>query len=517
MKASQHKAEASSPKASAVAPTTSSSDTVSRFEDHRPEAIAQREFKNGINGASNLVQRVENNTGLPDNIKTGVESLSGHSLDDVKVHYNSSKPAQLNAHAYAQGTDIHMAPGQEKHLPHEAWHVVQQKQGRVKPTMQLQGVSVNDDVGLEKEADVTQPRASKNSEETEFQDLRPEAIAQRQLKDKIDYTYSGSDNGDVSQMVLSPSLLSKLKIVSDDPVVRKYGKPIEEMSRAELNLVIDDTQLDESYRVEAEAELKRVNLRVFRRIKALVAKGNYQGALDVAVSIAEVNQKDFKLLPTDDYSKVVPKGTKIPRGTPDGVTVDSDKGPVIYIHIERIKTWAEEDSIGDLLSTIRHEAKHAEQKIEDGPVNQNEDAREFEAYSEEVLTAYNLAQRLEDTVLPTSQHIQRSYEMALSHHKELSIFESLRFIHRLSDMKEKYKKLYPYLIMNDKDSGRVGNMASTVKGMLKAYIESNGKTNQYGQASKMYMRIPEIFRKELDREFDPLFDKASGVSRKMGY
>jgi len=68
---------------------------------------------------------------LPDNIKHGVESLSGISMDDVKVHYNSAKPAQLNAHAYAQGTDIHPASGQEKHLPHEAWHVVQQKQGRV--------------------------------------------------------------------------------------------------------------------------------------------------------------------------------------------------------------------------------------------------------------------------------------------------------------------------------------------------------------------------------------------------
>jgi len=41
-------------------------------------------------------------------------------MDDVQVHYNSGKPAQLNALAYAQGTDIHVAPRQEKHLPHEA-------------------------------------------------------------------------------------------------------------------------------------------------------------------------------------------------------------------------------------------------------------------------------------------------------------------------------------------------------------------------------------------------------------
>ena len=74
-------------------------------------------------------QKEENNTGLPDNLKTGMENLSGMSLGDVKVHRNSDKPAQLKAHAYAQGTDIHLGPGQEKHLPHEAWHVVQQKQG----------------------------------------------------------------------------------------------------------------------------------------------------------------------------------------------------------------------------------------------------------------------------------------------------------------------------------------------------------------------------------------------------
>jgi hypothetical protein len=100
------------------------------------------------------IQKKANNTGLPDNLKSGVENISGYSMDDVKVHYNSPQPKQLQAHAYAQGTDIHVAPGQEQHLAHEAWHVVQQKQGRVKPTIQMkQGVPVNDDAGLEKEAD----------------------------------------------------------------------------------------------------------------------------------------------------------------------------------------------------------------------------------------------------------------------------------------------------------------------------------------------------------------------------
>lgn len=91
--------------------------------------------------------------GLPGDLQAGIESLSGMDVSDVQVHRNSDKPAQLDALAYAQGNDIHLAPGQDHHLPHEAWHVVQQRQGRVEPTMQMAGVGVNDDPALEEEAD----------------------------------------------------------------------------------------------------------------------------------------------------------------------------------------------------------------------------------------------------------------------------------------------------------------------------------------------------------------------------
>ncbi len=104
--------------------------------------------------SSKSFQKSENKTGLPDNLKNGLENLSGMSMDDVKVHYNSPKPAQLQSLAYTQGVDIHLAPGQEQHLPHEAWHVVQQKQGRVHPAFQIMGIGVNNDAGLEQEADV---------------------------------------------------------------------------------------------------------------------------------------------------------------------------------------------------------------------------------------------------------------------------------------------------------------------------------------------------------------------------
>ena len=129
----------------------------------------------------------ENNTGLPDNLKSGIESLSGISLNNVKVHYNSTQPAQLNALAYAQGTDIHIAPGQEPHLPHEAWHVVQQAQVRVKPKLQAKGTLINDDPALEHEADVMGRKAAAGVVQADEQKARPGTFAMagatfRQLK-----------------------------------------------------------------------------------------------------------------------------------------------------------------------------------------------------------------------------------------------------------------------------------------------------------------------------------------------
>jgi hypothetical protein len=108
------------------------------------------------------LQKKENKTGLPDSLKAGVEHLSGMDFSDVKVHHNSGKPSEVNALAYAQGNDIHLSPGEEKQLPHEAWHVAQQRQGRVKPTLQMkQGTSVNDDAALESEADRMGAEASR--------------------------------------------------------------------------------------------------------------------------------------------------------------------------------------------------------------------------------------------------------------------------------------------------------------------------------------------------------------------
>jgi hypothetical protein len=106
-------------------------------------------------------------TGLPGSLRSGLEKLSGVDLSDVNVYKNSDKPQQVGALAYTQGKDIHIASGQEKHLPHEGWHAVQQKQGRVEPTLQMKtGTLVNDNAGLEKEADIMGSRAAKEGSQT---------------------------------------------------------------------------------------------------------------------------------------------------------------------------------------------------------------------------------------------------------------------------------------------------------------------------------------------------------------
>lgn len=90
------------------------------------------------------------NAGLPQPVKREVEALSGMNMGHGHVHYNSTKLAQLHAHAYAQRAQIHLASGQERHLLHDAWHVMQQAQGRVRPTVQMKkNVAVNDDPSLE--------------------------------------------------------------------------------------------------------------------------------------------------------------------------------------------------------------------------------------------------------------------------------------------------------------------------------------------------------------------------------
>jgi hypothetical protein len=124
--------------------------------DTSPRQAAQRRQLAQLKGDAS--ERPGN--GLPESMRLGMQALSGVDLGQVRVHYNSTRPAQLQALAYAQGDEIHLGPGQEQHLGHEAWHLVQQRQGRVQPNGEAGGVAINDNPSLEREADRMGARAA---------------------------------------------------------------------------------------------------------------------------------------------------------------------------------------------------------------------------------------------------------------------------------------------------------------------------------------------------------------------
>ena len=89
---------------------------------------------------------------LSNTLRRNLENASGMSLSHVKVFRNSPEPARIGARAYTQQDQIRLGPGQDGSLPHEAWHVVQQAQGRVSSGLET-GPTVVRDPDMESEAD----------------------------------------------------------------------------------------------------------------------------------------------------------------------------------------------------------------------------------------------------------------------------------------------------------------------------------------------------------------------------
>ena len=107
-------------------------------------------------------------TAMPHNVQAKMERAFGTDFSAVRIH-EGPRSQTLGARAYTQGTDIHFAPGEyrpssqsgQELLGHELAHVVQQSQGRVSATTQAKGIEVNDDAGLEAEADEMGARAAR--------------------------------------------------------------------------------------------------------------------------------------------------------------------------------------------------------------------------------------------------------------------------------------------------------------------------------------------------------------------
>jgi hypothetical protein len=230
-KQAQRKARADA----ATEPTRKTGSAAVRLVDNRPQAVAQR-------ASARTAPQARDATGLPSQLKSGVEQLSGFSLDDVRVHYNSSRPAQLQAHAYAQGSNIFVASGQEQHLAHEVWHVVQQKQGRVRPTMQMAGkVNVNDDAALEREADVLGGKALRmRSQQSPVPRMPPagndaQPVQRRIKQENVEYSFLEAHDLDGNPYLASKAMDQEKnwKIATQQQAVRL--EPVDDLHEEVTN------------------------------------------------------------------------------------------------------------------------------------------------------------------------------------------------------------------------------------------------------------------------------------------
>ena len=215
--------------------------------------------------------------GLPESLKGGLENLSGMSMDAVRVHYNSPEPAKLDAAAFARGDEIHLAPGQHEHLPHEGWHVVQQRQGRVRQTTRFGQVPVNDDPVLEREADVMGARAVQRKGPTEVVQRRTAGVDVAQLEVRSLEQFekdSKKKTGFVRSMLgtdVAPR--SRVKKVDDalkrfhdhrqitsaalDQVVRPITEELSTKAQLDVDLLVDLHVAVKKYRIDAGSEARQ--------------------------------------------------------------------------------------------------------------------------------------------------------------------------------------------------------------------------------------------------------------------
>lgn len=268
------------------------------INDNRSNALEITHLQNDVNDSSNtqsitqLQEKVDNNTGMPNDLKQGIENLSGIDMSDVKVTYNSDKPAQLQAHAYANGNDIQIAPGQEKYLPHEAWHVVQQKQGRVQPTMQLKSnLNVNDDSRLEKEANLMGEKA-KNSPSESATDKKLDVVS--------NYSNNMVQLAAKNQIAKIEKIRKQIKLYHD---VIESIKGSKEYSNAsdddklkidKLKLPDSDSLLDVGLTKDNKGEFDAFELAAkakYSTLQALVLKGP-KGIMDDQLRTLLSNNKD---------------------------------------------------------------------------------------------------------------------------------------------------------------------------------------------------------------------------------
>ena len=130
-----------------------------------------------FNLSSRTIQR-KRNKNLPKALQFNLENSLGQDFSNVTIQKNSQAATEINAQAFAHGNSVHFAPGQfnsnseegKNLIGHEFTHIAQQRSGIVSPRKVLgKGLSINDDISLENEADIFGKKAVKGESISKYQ------------------------------------------------------------------------------------------------------------------------------------------------------------------------------------------------------------------------------------------------------------------------------------------------------------------------------------------------------------
>jgi hypothetical protein len=113
----------------------------------------------------------ESPNGLPKELRLQMEDSLGHDFSTVQIVRDSQEALASGAEAFAAGDTLHFAPGfynpasaeGRALIGHELAHIVQQREGRVQASSEVNGMPLNDDHGLESEAASLGAKAAENN------------------------------------------------------------------------------------------------------------------------------------------------------------------------------------------------------------------------------------------------------------------------------------------------------------------------------------------------------------------
>ena len=179
-------------------------------EELQMKPMVQRVSDGGIAATQDLEASINQARGggqpLTKNIREPMEQGFGADFSRVKVHTDTQSD-QLNraiqAKAFTTGQDVFFRQGEynpgsrggQELIAHELTHVVQQNGGAVQPTMQMkEKVNVNDDVGMEREADVMGANAM------QIKEKHSEEIVQKRSQ-KGESGFGSASGGVVQRMI----------------------------------------------------------------------------------------------------------------------------------------------------------------------------------------------------------------------------------------------------------------------------------------------------------------------------